>query len=284
MSIKKTYCFTHLGKAVDAYHISNASRTQVELSNLGLIVKNLEVAIANEQSIDVVLGFDHFVDYVQSSYLQNSYPYLGAVIGRCANRISGAKFHIGKDQYELNANMDHNTLHGGFEGFDKAIWNLESMQDGDEPCLVFSHYSPHLNCGFPGNLTVHATITLTIDNSLLLEFKASTDAPTYVNLTHHGYFNLAANQSLLNHTLNINSNSIYEQDEAFTLNGTLIPVKSTIYDFRATTVVPFNQLLDKTYFIQDHKKWSKHAELHCQNTGLTMEVWSNSRARPLRLR
>ena len=181
--------------------------------------------------IDIVLGFDKPEDYLDEKYLQQ-YPLFGAAVGRYGNRIKNGKIEIDGIKYQLPVNIGSDHLHGGINGFDKKIWEVDSF-DEEKNVLNLSLKSPDGDEGYPGNLDVSLSFTLNDNNELIYEYTATTDKPTAVNLTHHSYFNLNNGKGRVdNHFININASSILEQDENLTCNGHLINVAGTRFDFR----------------------------------------------------
>jgi aldose 1-epimerase len=182
-------------------------------------------------SNDIVLGFDNIQDYLSADYLK-IYPFMGAAIGRYANRIKSASFKIDDKEFPVSKNWDADQLHGGFEGFDKKVWELVSF---DEQCniLQLKYNSPDGEEGFPGNVDVNVCFELNDDNDLIYEYTATCDQPTAINLTHHGYFNLNNGEGTIDdHEIKIYSDKILEQDNSLVVNGNYISVENTKYDLR----------------------------------------------------
>jgi aldose 1-epimerase len=218
------------GKEVLGIELTNAKGSYVMIYNYGAIVSKFIITNAHGEKQDIVLGFDDVEQYVSEEYLANC-PYFGAIIGRYANRIKGGQFSIDGKAYQLYTSEDGNSLHGGKEGFDKKVWEVLSTID---PSVTLQYISPAGEEGYPGNLTVQVTYKLTDNDELIMDMKASTDEATAVNLTHHGYFNLAPQGgSVANHIHRIPASKYLEQDDAYTATGNVLPVKGTIYDFLA---------------------------------------------------
>ena len=216
------------GKEVLGIELTNTKGSYVKIYNYGAIVSKFVVTNAHGEKQDIVLGFDDFEQYLDEDYLSN-YPFLGAVIGRYANRVKGGQFNIDGESFQLYTNADGNSLHGGKSGFDKKVWQVLSTID---PSVTLEYISPAGEEGYPGNLTVQVTYKLSDEDELIMDFKASTDAPTAVNLTHHGYFNLAPDGgSVANHVHRMPASNYLEQDDAYTVTGKILPVQGTIYDF-----------------------------------------------------
>jgi aldose 1-epimerase len=228
--------FGHLpdGRLVEIYTLCNQNGMEARILTYGGIVQSLQVPDRKGNLGDVVLGYDKLDGYLTKS------PYFGALIGRYGNRIGGARFTLEGKTYTLATNDGPNTLHGGLKGFDKVIWKVVKADVGSQgPQLELNYLSPDGEEGFPGNLTVTATYTLTEDNCLRLDFTATTDQPTVCNLTHHSYFNLAGqgNGDILGDIVYINANSFTSVDSHFIPTGETRPVDGTPFDFRQPTAI-----------------------------------------------
>lgn len=221
------------GGAVELFTLTNATGMQVQATNYGGIVTSVKVRDRNGSLGDVTLGYDSLDGYLQST------PYFGAIVGRYANRIGGAKFSLGGRTYQLAANDGPNTLHGGLKAFDKAVWDAEPFDKPGEVGVVFMHTSPDGDEGFPGALMMQVRYTLTDRNELAFEFHATTDQPTVVNLTQHAYFNLAGEGSgdVLRHELTINADRYTPVDATLIPTGELASVEGTPFDFRSQTAI-----------------------------------------------
>ncbi|MEO8584004.1 MAG: aldose epimerase family protein, partial [Flavitalea sp.] len=168
-----------------AFTLLNESGMQVTILNYGGTIKTVVVPDRNGEMGDVVLGFD-----TNEEYEQKENPYFGCITGRFANRIAGGKFSIDGKPYQITVNDGENALHGGKVGLNRKFWDTE--YDVNENILQLFYVSPHNDQGFPGSLTVAVTYTLTEENELQVNYKATTSAPTIINLTNHTYFNLSA--------------------------------------------------------------------------------------------
>jgi aldose 1-epimerase len=211
---------------------------EARIMTYGGIVQSLKVPDKNGKFDDVVLGFDNLDGYTRDSYVKGC-PYFGALIGRYGNRIGGAKFTLEGKTYTLAANNGPNSLHGGIKGFDKVVWQAKSWVTADGPALELTYVSKDGEEGFPGNLKVTATYTVTDDNELRLDFTATTDQPTLCNLTHHSYFNLAGqgNGDILGHLVFINADATTPVDSTLICTGEIKPVDGTPFDFRKPTAI-----------------------------------------------
>lgn len=214
------------GCEVFAYTLSNNSTTSFTVLNYGGIIKNIYAADKNGKIDDVVLGFDALESYLTSAGCQ------GALIGRVANRIGGGKFTLDGKTIQLYQNDGNNTLHGGKTGFDKKLWNVETV-DGDEPKAVLTYISADGEENFPGKLDVKVTYTLTKDGAVALHYEATTDKPTVINMTNHAYFNLGGYSSgvIDDNLLWLDCDKMNSVDNELIPDGKFIDVKGTPYDF-----------------------------------------------------
>lgn len=221
------------GTAIELFTLTNASGMEVRVITYGGIVTAIKVADRNGKLDDVVLGYDSLEGYVKNP------AYLGALIGRYANRIGKAQFTLDGRTYQLAANNDGNTLHGGIKGFDKAVWQAESFEKPGQAGIVLTHTSPDGDEGYPGTLAVRVTYTLTDTNELSFDYSATTDKPTVLNLTYHGYFNLAGAGSgdVLGHLMRINADRYTPVDATLIPLGELAAVTGTPLDFRNLTTI-----------------------------------------------
>lgn len=212
-------------KEIVAYTLQNKSGMQVTVLNYGTTITKILVPDKQGVSGNVVLGFDSL-----AGYLQETNPYIGPSIGRFANRIGKATFTLNDTAYQLTANNNGNTLHGGAEGLHKKIWNVNVLSDSS---LRFTYLSPDGEEGFPGNLTAEVIMTLKSDNALQIDYAATTDKATPVSLTNHAYFNLAYGNSetILDHELMISADQITPVDSMLIPTGILAPVANTAFDF-----------------------------------------------------
>jgi len=198
----------------------------------GGIVVGLTAPDRHGRYADVVLGYDTLAGYLKSS------PYFGALIGRYGNRIAGGRFTLNGTAYTLATNDGPNTLHGGKIGFDKVVWKVASAGvTAHGPQLRLTYLSRGGEEGYPGNLSITATYTLTEDDALRLEYRATTDRDTVVNLTQHSYFNLRGKGDVLGHAVQINADRFTPVDKTLIPTGELRPVEGTPFDFRTPTAI-----------------------------------------------
>jgi len=268
------------GEAVDIYTLRNNKGAEARIMTYGGIVVSLKMPDKNGHFDDVVLGYDNLESYLNKS------PYFGALIGRYGNRIGGAKFTLDGATCTLATNDGPNMLHGGFKGFDKRVWTARAQESAHGPQLILNYLSKDGEEGFPGNLNVTATYTLMNDNSLRLEFRATTDKDTVLNLTHHSYFNLAGKGDILSHIVWIPADRFTPVDATLIPTGELRPVENTPFDFRSPTAIGarigqddeqlgFGKGYDHNWIVNKKPgKLALMARVTEPTTGRVMEVWS----------
>ena len=224
------------GTEATLYTLTNASGSSVSVTDYGGIITSIVVPDRDGQMGDVALGFDSVEEYTSEAY-RGALPYFGAIIGRYGNRIGGAEFEIDGETYELAANNGENHLHGGETGFDGVMWSAEPVEG--QAALRLTRTSPDGEEGYPGNLDVAVTYTLTDDDRLVIDYEATTDAPTVVNLTNHTYFNLTADptNTILDHRLQINAEGFTPVDAGLIPTGEVRAVAGTPFDFRQPTPI-----------------------------------------------
>lgn len=216
------------GKPVTLFTLTNKHGSFVKIATYGGIIVELHVPDRAGKLGDIVLGFDDLASYVKGS------PYFGAVIGRVANRISGAQFELDGVSYPLSANNGRNSLHGGVKGWDKVVWDAIAVDTPEGPSVQLSYVSKDGEEGFPGTVKAQNRYTFTNANELKVEMRAETDRPTIINMAHHSYFNLAGQGSgtVLEQVLKINAHSFTPNDPALhTVGGQVAPVAGTPFDF-----------------------------------------------------
>ena len=214
------------GKEVFLYTLTNAKGTQVKITNYGGIITSWVSPDKAGKNSSIVLGFDSLSGYLAKP------PYFGALVGRYGNRIAKGKFKIDSAEYTLVTNNGVNALHGGTKGFDKQVWDATVTNDS-VPSLSISYLSKDAEEGYPGNLQTNVVYTLTDDDELRIEYHATTDKPTVVNLTNHSYFNLTGDVSntILDHTLQIDADNYTPVDTTLIPLGEIRSVKGTPFDF-----------------------------------------------------
>src|SRR5215467_12986877 len=223
------------GEDVDLYTLTNKNGAEVAISTYGGVVVSLKVPDRHRKLGDVVLGFDSVDGYVSDK------SYFGAIIGRYGNRIGHAQFTLDGKTYTLAKNNGENTLHGGIKGFNKAIWTAKEVPAKDGQALELTYLSKDGEEGFPGNLHVRVVYTLTDSNELKIEYSATTDKKTVVNLTNHSYFNLAGvgqgMGDILGNVLMIEAEKFTPVDSGLIPTGELRDVSGTPFDFRKPTKI-----------------------------------------------
>jgi aldose 1-epimerase len=230
---KSAFGKTKDGQPVDLYTLTNAAGMEVAINNYGGVVVSIKTPDRNGKFADVVLGFDNFDGYL------NNAPFFGALVGRYGNRIAKARFALDGHEYHLAANDNGNTLHGGLKGFDKRVWKAKDVSTKEVPAVELEYLSKDGEEGYPGNLTVTVTYSLTPKNELKIDYAASTDKDTVLNLTNHSYFNLAGQGEgdILSHLMTINADHFTPVDTTLIPTGELKSVAGTPLDFRKPTAI-----------------------------------------------
>lgn len=233
------------GDSVFLYTLVNDEGSSVAISNYGGTVVFFKTKDRKGDVSSVVIGPASIAEYQQQP------PYFGAVVGRYANRIANAEFTLDGVKYTLDKNDGSNSLHGGDDGFDKKLWNVQ-INEGTVPAISLNYRSQDGERGYPGNLDVEVTYSLTDDNELKIEYRAGTDKATPVNLTNHAYFNLTGNpvNSILNHHLQINADRYTPVNSTLIPTGQLAAVEGTPFDF--TTEKPIGRDIDQVEGGYDH--------------------------------
>ncbi len=268
------------GAAIDIYTLTNAKGMQAGIITYGGAVASLTAPDRTGKYADIVLGCDTMDCYTKQT------AFLGALIGRYGNRIGHGQFTLDGQTYNLPKNDGDNTLHGGPQGFDKRVWKAAEAQSPDGPALELTYNSKDGEEGFPGNLSVKVVYTLTNNDELRIDYTATTDKNTVVNLTNHSYFNLAGQGEgdVLQHQVTINADRFTPVDAGLIPTGELRAVKGTPFDFTNATAIGA-RINDKDQQLQygkgyDHN-WvlnkgaggmTKAAEVYEPNTGRVMEV------------
>ena len=212
----------------DLFTLRNSTGLEIEITNYGGIVTALRVPDREGAIDDIVLGFDTIDPYF------GPHPYFGGIIGRYANRIARGRFRLEGREHVLSCNNGENHLHGGSRGFDRVFWNATPRSSGDGSSLVLRRTSEDGEEGYPGTLTCEVAYTLTDANEFRIDYAATTDRPTIVNLTHHSYFNLAGlkGSDVLGHELFVDARTFLPVDETLIPTGETRPVMGTPFDFR----------------------------------------------------
>jgi aldose 1-epimerase len=267
------------GTKVEMYVLANGKGMTAKVISYGGIITQLDVPDKDGKSSDVVLGFDNLDGYLKG------HPYFGAIVGRVANRIAGGKFSLDGQEYTLATNNGPNHLHGGKKGFDKMVWTAEPIHKAGDVGIQLTYRSPDGEEGYPGNVTVTVIYHLTPKNELRIEYTATTDKATPVNLSNHSYFNLAGPGSgdILGHELMIPADKVTPTDDTLIPTGKLEDVKGTPFDFTTPRTIGarFDQLkakpigYDINYVLRGGGKALRQAAwVHEPKTGRVMEVFT----------
>ena len=283
---KQAYGKTPEGADVELYTLTNANGMQAGIINYGGTVVSLTAPDRNGKYADVVLGLDDMAAYAKAT------AFFGALIGRYGNRIGHAEFKLDGNTYKLPANDNGNTLHGGPAGFDKRVWSAVPGSSADGQTLELTYVSKDGEEGFPGNLTSKVVYTLTPKNELKIDYTATTDKPTVVNLTNHSYFNLAGQGEgdILGHEVMINADRFTPVDDKLIPTGELKPVAGTPFDFTKSTAIgaridandqqiKFGKGYDHNWVLnKSGDGLTKAAEVNEPKSGRVMEVWTTEPA------
>ena len=270
------------GTMVDLYTLTNSKKMQVQITNYGGVVVSLTTPDRQGAMADIVLGYDSPQGYEQDT------SYFGALIGRYANRIARGRFKLNGVDYQLAQNNGVNHLHGGVRGFNKALWQARESRRSDGVALELSYVSKDGEEGYPGKITVTVTYVLTNENELRVEYSATTDKDTIINLTHHSYFNLkgAGSGDIRNHEIRINADAFTPVDATLIPTGEFRAVKGSPLNFTSSTAVGSRidisddqLILGKGYdhnFILNKKggELSLAASVYEPTSGRTVEMWT----------
>ena len=227
MNISKEKFGSIDNKDVFLFTLKNDNDVTVKITNYGGTITSILTPDKNGKIDDIVLGFDNFDQYL------GSHPFFGVLVGRYANRIGKGKFTLNGQEYQLAKNDGNNHLHGGIKGFDKALWDCETISENDKVGIKLTYLSKDGEENYPGDLNNVVYYYLNNKNELTIEFQATTDKPTVVNMTNHSYFNLAGEGSgtILDHEITINADRVTASDSECLPTGELMPVKGTFFDF-----------------------------------------------------
>jgi aldose 1-epimerase len=271
------YSATIDGKAVKLYTLKNKQGASVSITNYGGRVVSLMVPDKNNKLTDVVLGYDSV-----GAYRKKGEPFFGALIGRYGNRIGKGKFTLDGKEYQLQLNDGVNTLHGGTDGFFGKVWDARQV---DSTKLELSYVSKDGEAGYPGKLDVKVIYTLTDDNALQIDYEATTDKTTIVNLTNHAYFNLngEGDSTILDHELMIDANAYTPVDSTLIPTGKLQPVAGTAFDFNKAKLIgkqigdndeqlKFGKGYDHNFALTHHDGKTPVAVVKSTKTGITLSV------------
>ncbi len=284
---KHGYGTTRDGKAVDEYTLTNAKGMVIKIITLGGIITAVHAPDRSGKLADVVLGCNNVADYETKS------SYFGALIGRYGNRIGKGSFTLEGKPYSLAVNDGPNSLHGGLKGFDKQVWAAKEVKSDTGVGLELSYLSPDGEEGYPGNLSVTVTYTLTDDNAIQINYSASTDQATVLNLTNHSYFNLSGSGSgtIYHHIVQINADRYTPVNNALIPTGELAPVAGTPFDFRSPKVINgglrsshqqmvYGRGYDHNFVLNRRSSSGLEmaARVYDPTTGRALEVWTTEPA------
>ena len=284
MSIRRIFGKTNEGIEAEIFTLSNKNGMKVQITNYGGTVVSINFPDKDGIIRDVVLGYDNLEGYLKGD------KYLGALIGRCGNRIEHGKFSINGEEYTLAINNGNNHNHGGLKAFDKVVWDAELCK-GREDILKLSYLSKDGEEGYPGNLKVEVTYEVTENNELKIDYKAVTDKDTVVNLTNHSYFNLSgvpSKESALAHKLMINSDTFTANNAESIPTGEIREVSSTPMDFREFKEIgkdieeDYDQLkfargYDHNWLINNGEgRLRKAATLFSEESGIAMDTYTTT--------
>jgi aldose 1-epimerase len=268
------------GTPVTLYTLSNDHGLEVSIINYGGAITSIKVPDRDGSIGDIVLGYETLAEYVKNP------RYLGCLVGRHANRLGLGKFSLNGVAYQLAQNNGANHLHGGPKGFDKKVWAAEAKQSHDSVVLHLSYVSLDGEENYPGTLSVNVKYVVTNKNELRIEYGASTDKDTIVNLTNHSYFNLAGNGNILGHEVTINADNFTPVSKELIPTGEIRQVDGTPMDFRKTKTIgaqinePFDQLgftggYDHNFVLNSNGASMKlAARAHEPTTGRIVEVFT----------
>jgi aldose 1-epimerase len=269
------------GKKVDLYILTNKNAMEVSITNFGGTVVGIKVPDRKGKVRDIALGYDSLDGYVSAK------SYFGATIGRYGNRIAHGEFVLKGVKYTLARNNGENHLHGGIKGFNKALWTAEQTSSGGPASLRLRYVSKDGEEGYPGNLTAQVTFTLTDRDELKIDYSATTDKETVVNLTNHTYFNLGETDTILEHELMLKASRYTPVDAGLIPTGELRDVKGSPFDFLKRTAIgaridqddeqlKLGKGYDHNWVIDSgaEKKLTLAATAYEPKTGRALEVWT----------
>lgn len=258
-------------KEVFLFRLTNRNGMQVGITNFGAIIQSVEVP-TDKGTIEAVLGFNTLEEYIGAEY-RKEYPYFGAVIGRNAGRIKGGKTPIDGKEYQLSVNHNGSQLHGGFQGFDSKVWEVIDEQTSEIPSITLQYVSPDGEEGFPGRVIAKVTYSLNENNELRVDYHATTNKPTIVNLTQHSYFNFNLNSdNVQNHFLQVNGNLYSPLNPDYSPVGELVSVEGTHLDYRKPALV--HPDIDNA-FPRQVSDSEVVGSLLCKESNLRMDVETN---------
>ena len=270
---------TALGEKAALYTITNKNNMEISVTDLGATLVSIIVEDRDQHPCDVVLGYDEAAGYEAGDI------FFGAIVGRCANRIGGATFTLNGKRYELTQNDNRNNLHSGTDFYNKRLWKVKEFK---EDHIIFELESPHMDQGYPGNLCMEVTYTLTDENEVKIDYKGTTDEDTIVNMTNHSYFNLNGHASgdILDQKVWVDADAFTRTDKESIPTGELIKVEGTPMDFREMKTLGrdieadyealnYGAGYDHNYVLNNEGKLKKVAEMCAEESGIRMEVYTD---------
>ena len=259
------------GESVYSHELINKNGIEVKIINYGATINSIKIPLKTGKIIDVVLGLNTLEDYIKSYEIGGS-PYYGATIGRYSGRINQGSFTLNNKKYQLEKNQNNHTLHGGNIGLSQRIWEVVKITEGINPSIKMTYFSPNMEGGFPSNLTVDLTYTLTENNELNIEYKATTSEDTIINLTNHSYFNLEGhNGTVANQDLYINSKSILDTNEENIPTGLVLDINNSHFDFSTVKKCPIK--IDTSFVLNKNNEVA--ASLYSESSNLKMLVYTD---------
>lgn len=281
--VKTKFGITKNGEEVYSYLLRNKNGMEAEILTLGATLRVLNVPDNKGQFLDVVHGFDKVSDYEDMND-----TYYGATIGRCGNRIGKAEFTLNGVKFNLDKNDGNNNLHGGFDGYEKRIFEVTNVEDSDEPYITLHLISEDMDQGFPGKLDFNITYALSNENELKLFYEAVSDKDTIINPTNHSYFNLDGqdSDSILEQKVQILADSFTWADAESIPTGDIVDVSGTPMDFRSYHTIgerieddyealKFGAGYDHNYCVNDSGIIKTVARMHSLKSGISMSVSTN---------
>lgn len=264
------------GISIKLYTLKNDNGVEIKIINYGATVTSIKVPDSNGKIENIACGFDTLDGYFGKEYVENA-PYFGGTIGRYCSQIKDSKFTLNGKEYHLSKNCGENNLHGGNVGFDKKVWQGEAFDNA----VKMSLFSKDLEEGFPGNIQVSVTFTLTSDNELKIDYQATPDQDTPISLTNHTYFNLNAfSANVENHNVKVNTNKRHEMDDSGAATGKIVVIDGAIDDLTKGKVIgdvhtAMNDGFEH-FYIFDNKdfKLQEVAQIKSAESGRTLKVLS----------
>jgi len=273
-SNKKLYGKLANGAEVLCYTLKNKNGLKMKVINYGATITSLKIPISLKNKVDVVLGFEKLEDYINSFELPSA-PYLGALVGRYAGRINNAQFTLNDNTFKLTQNHSNHQLHGGFEGFSKAIWQEVSFSTDKNPSLTLQYISKDGEENFPGEVTTQITYTLTEENKLKISMASTSTRDTIINLTQHSYFNLDGHsEDIVNQKLFVNSQETLETNINNIPTGKFFDITKSPFDYNLPKECPTK--IDNTFIL--NKRNELAACLFSEKNNLKMSVFTNQPA------